>query len=109
MSCIAPCYLAWGNHDMNIEDKDFEKMKSCTLNCGITVLNNDVTRLRKDNEYISVTGNYDYIENVSECGNDEFNIRLNHSPENFETIADGTENPEIRWFSCFRGIPMEVR
>lgn len=103
MSCIAPCYLVWGNHDKNIDDQEFEKMNSYAQDCGITVLNNDVVRLCKEDEYISVTGNYDYIENASECGKDEFNIWLNHFPENFETIADGTKNSGNQMDLMFSG------
>lgn len=90
ISSIAPCYLVWGNHEMEIEASELEKIKSCAKSCGISILNDDFTRLYKDNEYISVTGNYNYIEAVTGYGKDEFNIWLHHFPEDFEMIADST-------------------
>lgn len=88
VSETAPCYLVWGNHDKSLLTEDFEKLKNSLQSYGITILNGDTVNICKDNEYISLTGNYNYYD-YTPCEN-EFNIWLNHFPENFEAIANST-------------------
>ncbi len=103
MSDIAPCYLVWGNHEMRLEFQEFDKMKTFAENCGITILDGDTTRIYKDSDYISVTGNYCYNENVTNYGKNEFNIWLHHFPNDFEMIADSTKKSGNQMDLMFSG------
>ena len=91
VSGIASCYMVWGNHEKELKTEDFEKLKSYAENCGITVLDGDKIRLKKENEYISVTGNYDYTDGFTDHENDDFNIWLHHFPHDFKIIANTTK------------------
>lgn len=103
MSDIAPCYLVWGNHEMGLESQELNELKTFAENCGINILDDDTTRIYKDSEYISVTGNYDFNEEEIKYGNDEFNIWLHHFPNDFEMIADSTKRSGNQMDLMFSG------
>ena len=101
VSEIAPCYLVWGNHDKSVSSEDYKKLKSSAESYGITILEGTTVRIQRDDEYISLTGNYYYYE-YPPCDTD-FNIWLNHFPENFEPIAEQTKKDGNQMDLMFSG------
>lgn len=101
VSEIAPCYLVWGNHDKNVPREDFERLKSSAENYGITILDGTTVRLYKGDEFVSLTGNYYYYD-YPPCDAD-FNIWLNHFPENFEPITEQTKKDGNQMDLMFSG------
>ena len=101
VSEIAPCYLVWGNHDKSVSSEDYKKLKSSAESYGITILEGTTVRIQRDDEYISLTGNYYYYE-YPPCDAD-FNIWLNHFPENFEPIAEQTKKDGNQMDLMFSG------
>lgn len=89
VSEVAPCYLIWGNHEKSIPSSDLEKLKSTAELYGITILEGEAVRLQREDEFVSLTGNYYYYD-YPPCDAD-FNIWLNHFPENFEPIVKQTK------------------
>lgn len=99
VSKIAPCYLVWGNHDYNLSDEDFEKVRSCALKNGITVLEGDFVTLEKDGESILVVGTSSDINSESSLEmlkelpeKSGLTLWLNHYPESFEEIVRTSES-----------------
>ena len=88
ISKVAPCYLVWGNHDKSLSSEDFGRLEDCANKNGITILNNETITLERNGERISLTGNYYYYDYAPL--KEEFNIWLNHFPENFEPIVNQT-------------------
>jgi len=101
VSEIAPCYLVWGNHDKSVLQEEFNRLKSSAENYGITILDGTTIRLQKGDEFISLTGNYYYYD-YPPCDAD-FNIWLNHFPENFEPIAEQTKKDGNQMDLMFSG------
>ncbi len=101
VSEIAPCYLVWGNHDKSVPQEEFNRLKSSAESYGITILDGTTIRLQKGDEFISLTGNYYYYD-YPPCDAD-FNIWLNHFPENFEPIAEQTKKDGNQMDLMFSG------
>lgn len=101
VSEIAPCYLVWGNHDKSVPQEEFNRLKSSAESYGITILDGTTIRLQKGDEFISLTGNYYYYD-YPPCDAD-FNIWLNHFPENFELIAEQTKKDGNQMDLMFSG------
>ena len=68
---------------------------------GITILDGTTVRLYKGDEFVSLTGNYYYYD-YPPCEAD-FNIWLNHFPENFEPIAEQTKKDGNQMDLMFSG------
>ena len=101
VSDIAPCYLVWGNHDKSVSQGDLERLKTSAESYGITILEGTTVRIQRGDEYISLTGNYYYYD-YPPCEAD-FNIWLNHFPENFEPIAEQTKKDGNQMDLMFSG------
>ena len=101
VSEIAPCYLVWGNHDKSVSQGDLERLKTSAVSYGITILEGTTVRIQRGDEYISLTGNYYYYD-YPPCEAD-FNIWLNHFPENFEPIAEQTKKDGNQMDLMFSG------
>jgi len=101
VSDIAPCYLVWGNHDKSVSQGDLERLKTSAVSYGITILEGTTVRIQRGDEYISLTGNYYYYD-YPPCEAD-FNIWLNHFPENFEPIAEQTKKDGNQMDLMFSG------
>lgn len=101
VSDIAPCYLVWGNHDKSVSQGDLERLKTSAENYGITILEGTTVRIQRGDEFISLTGNYYYYD-YPPCEAD-FNIWLNHFPENFEPIAEQTKKDGNQMDLMFSG------
>ena len=101
VSDIAPCYLVWGNHDKSVPQGDLERLKTSAGSYGITILEGTTVRIQRGDEYISLTGNYYYYD-YPPCEAD-FNIWLNHFPENFEPIAEQTKKDGNQMDLMFSG------
>lgn len=101
VSDIAPCYLVWGNHDKSVSQGDLERLKTSAENYRITILEGTTVRIQRGDEYISLTGNYYYYD-YPPCEAD-FNIWLNHFPENFEPIAEQTKKDGNQMDLMFSG------
>ena len=101
VSEIAPCYLVWGNHDKSVPQEEFNRLKSSAESYGITILEGTTVRIQRGDEFISLTGNYYYYD-YPPCDAD-FNIWLNHFPENFELIAEQTKKDGNQMDLMFSG------
>lgn len=90
---IAPCYMVWGNHDKELPESDFSIEKKYASDTGITVLDDEYTKIERDGQVITVTGSFSDLSGKSLGRNDEdgFNIRLHHFPENFAEIVDSSK------------------
>lgn len=104
---IAPSYLVWGNHDKSLTNSEFEKMNNFVKEKGITVLDNQSVIIERNDEKILITGVYNYTEDIDGKellqGDDIFSIWLNHFPENFENIADGSAKTGTQMDLLFTG------
>lgn len=99
ISKTAPCYIVWGNHDLNLPDGDLENMRNCALTNNITVLENQFTYITRGSDRIMITGtevtpNSINISKLLENDSDSstFSIWLHHYPENFTNIVSMTSD-----------------
>lgn len=91
---LAPCYMVWGNHEMGLDQQEFQTLKANAESYGITILNGETLEISKGEDHILLTGNVVYptvIMNNREEKEHEYSIWLNHFPENFEEIVDVTK------------------
>jgi hypothetical protein len=95
VSEIAPCYLVWGNHDYNIDERELDKVRECAVNNRITVLENDFAYIEKENDKILVVGtiSVDTEEMMKNYPSDEKCVLwLHHYPEDFKYISMTSES-----------------
>lgn len=110
VSEVAPCYLVWGNHDMDISGEERTKMRECCVRHGIRVLENSFVRLEKGGESILIAGTDSDPDSrkftsmmESFPKGEEFVIWLHHYPEDFERIIESSESAGSRADLVFAG------
>lgn len=97
------CYYIVGNHELDLNNDDYENIMNSLKSYGITVLDNEKIELAKDNEKINLYGMWYNIrfymgkdvltQNVikSIIGEDDaynFDILLTHNPRYFEAYTN---------------------
>ncbi len=89
---IAPTYYVTGNHEANISNKEFEKLRTGLLEAGVTVLENESVIIEHNGSFIKIAGVNDYffngnfeqnIMNLTEEKN-IYTVLLSHRPEYFD-------------------------
>lgn len=95
ISEIAPCYLVWGNHDNELEQRDKDSMTECCKENGITVLDSETVYLQRGEDKILLAGTSDYLysNKADEMmknypAQEQFTIWLHHYPQDFREIVD---------------------
>lgn len=86
---LAPCYYITGNHELVLEDGDYEKLISGLKALGVAVLDNEAVILERGDEQICLAGvswgSSLYQGQLSEY--DGYTVLLAHAPEHFESYA----------------------
>ena len=86
---IAPCYYITGNHELDLETTDYEKLISGLKTLGITVLDNEAVTIGRGDEEICLVGaswgSSLYQGSLSEY--DGYIALLSHDPKHFESYA----------------------
>lgn len=91
---LAPCYMVWGNHEMGLNQQEFQALRTNVESYGITILDGETVEISKGEDHILLTGNVVYPTvnmNSGEEKEHEYSIWLNHFPENFEEIVNVTK------------------
>ena len=99
-------YAVLGEHDLNDPTKKFAMLRNTMANSGVTLLTNEVAKVKRGKTNLYIAGVDDYtvgtpdLEKVaSEVTSEEFVILLSHSPDNLTSaIAQKDENDKGHWF-----------
>lgn len=95
-SLIASTYYVTGNHEANITDAEYCRLKNGLEEAGVDVLENESVMIERKGEYIKLAGVDDYFfsgsfrHNVKTLSEDEgiYTVLLSHRPEYFELYAE---------------------
>ncbi|MBR6337542.1 MAG: metallophosphoesterase [Ruminococcus sp.] len=97
---IAPCYLAYGNHELALKQKEgqFEAYTEAAEKAGVTVLDNDIAELWRGDEMIylagttTVGGFMEVDEKLKALDDSAQLLWIDHYPENFEELSVCAKN-----------------
>ena len=107
---IAPCYMVWGNHEMELKISQREEMAAFCKEKGITLLNNECVEIERNGSKMLLAGTSNDIDSSSVeeffatmPEQKKFVVWLHHYPEDFEEIVKKSEKKGSRCDLMFAG------
>ena len=86
---IAPCYYITGNHELKLDEAEYDKLITRLKALGITVLENETITLKRADAQICLAGvSWDASLDAGQLSvHDSYQVLLAHDPKHFEDYA----------------------